>query len=146
MRPFVLGVRALVVLVCLLLFTAPGWAEDAVPTVAPWQATITGQIEAFRHKDAPGAFQYAGAGFQVSFPSPEAFFVAIIGSGYSPIMDSRSHSFGKFQMLGDKAVVQAVTLIGEDQSLYEAIYQLAEEPAGWRVQGVQLIKQAGMGI
>ncbi len=49
MRPFVLGVRALVVLVCLLLFTAPGWAEDAVPSAEPWQATITGQIEAYRH-------------------------------------------------------------------------------------------------
>ena len=146
MRPFVSGVRALVLLVSLLL-TASGRAEDvAGATAAPWQATITGQIEAFRHQDAPGAFQYAGAGFQVSFPSPEAFFVAIIGSGYAPIMESRSHNFGKFQMLGDKAVVQAVTLIGDDQSLYEAIYQLAEEPAGWRVQGVQLIKQAGMGI
>jgi hypothetical protein len=39
-----------------------------------------------------------------------------------------------------------VKLVGKDQSLYEAFYQLTEEAAGWRVQGVQLLKQAGMGI
>ena len=37
-------------------------------------------------------------------------------------------------------------LVGNDQSLYEAFYQLAEEKDGWRVQGVQLVKQAGMGV
>ena len=61
-------------------------------------------------------------------------------------MDSRSHSFGTFQKLGDKAVVQEVKFVGNDQKLYEAFYQLAEEPDGWRVQGVQLIKQNAIGV
>lgn len=122
--------------------------DTAAPAavIEPWQSVITSQIEAFRAKDAPGAFLYAGSGFQVTFPSAEAFFNAIVGAGYGPIMESRSHSFGGFQKLGDKAVVQEVKLVGNDQSLYEAFYQLAEEPSGWRVQGVQLLKQAGMGI
>jgi hypothetical protein len=122
--------------------------DEATPGAAiePWQSVITSQIEAFRAKDAPGAFKYAGAGFQVAFPTAEAFFGAIVGSGYAPIMESRSHTFGEFQKMGDKAVVQEVKLVGNDQSLYEAFYQLAEEADGWRVQGVQLLKQAGIGV
>lgn len=145
------GFRAWVaaMLAALLLLGATAFAEEpAAPVVAgePWQSVITSQIEAFRMKDAAGAFQWAGAGFQVAFPSPEAFFSAIVGSGYAPIMESRSHSFGKFQKLGDKAVVQEVKFVGNDQGLYEAFYMLAEEANGWRVQGVQLGKQAGVGI
>lgn len=41
-------------------------------------------------------------------------------------------------------VLQQVTLVGKDQWLYGAIYQLIEEPEGWRVQGVQLYRQQGM--
>lgn len=136
-------------LAALLLLGATAWAEEPVApaaTAEPWQSVITSQIEAFRAKDAPGAFQWAGAGFQVAFPSPEAFFAAIVGSGYAPIMESRSHSFGKFQKLGDKSVLQEVKLLGNDQGLYEAFYMLAEEANGWRVQGVQLAKQPGVGI
>ena len=124
-------------------------AQDQAGEVAalePWQSVITSQIEAFRTRDAAAAFSYAGAGFQVTFPSAEAFFNAIVAAGYAPIMESRSHSFGRFQKLGDKAVVQEVKFVGNDQSLYGAIYMLAEEANGWRVQGVQLAKQAGVGI
>jgi hypothetical protein len=137
------------VFTALLLLAATAFAQEAAAPVAagePWQSVITSQIEAFRAKDAAGAFQWAGAGFQVAFPSPEAFFLAIVGSGYAPIMESRSHSFGKFQKLGDKAVVQEVKFVGNDLGLYEAFYMLAEEANGWRVQGVQLVKQAGVGI
>ena len=137
------------VLAALLLFGTAVWAEEPTApaaTAEPWQVVITSQIEAFRAKDAPGAFQWAAAAFQATFPSPEAFFNAIVGSGYTPIMESRSHSFGKFEKLGDKTVVQEVKFLGNDQGLYEAFYILAEEANGWRVQGVQLAKQAGVGI
>ncbi len=151
MQPFGTTLRAVMagLFAAFAMFGALAQAQDdAAPgaLIEPWQAVITSQIEAFRAKDAPAAFLYAGAGFQVAFPTAEAFFSAIVGAGYAPIMESRSHTFGKFQKMGDKAVVQEVKLVGNDQSLYEAFYQLAEEPNGWRVQGVQLLKQAGMGI
>ena len=44
-----------------------------------------------------------------------------------------------------RGVVQ-VRLTGVDQSLYRAVYQLTEEPEGWRVQGVQLVKEAGIAV
>ena len=69
-----------------------------------------------------------------------------MGSGYSPIMDSTSHSFGEYRMVGTDGVVQEVRLIGNDQQLYGALYQLTEEEGGWRVQGVQLYREQGVAI
>lgn len=133
-------------LVTVSLLASPASAQQMADGAEAWQGVITSQIEAFRHKDAAGAFQYASAAFQTGFPSAEAFFVAIVSSGYAPIMESRSHSFGEFQKLGETSVLQEVKFVGNDQSLYEAFYQLTEESAGWRVQGVQLLKQPGLGI
>ena len=128
-------------LVVSVLFSAAR-AEDA----APWQDVITSQVQAFRDHDAPAALSFAGQGFQTRFKSAEEFFVTIMGSGYAPIMQSRSHSFGPFQKIDDKTVAQQVRFSGADQRLYEAIYVLVEEEAGWRVQGVQLAKTAAVGI
>ncbi len=110
-----------------------------------WQQVISGQITAFRAGDAPGAFSFAGASFQRSFPNPFAFFQAIIASGYAPIATSKSHSFGTFQHEGP-SVLQLVRLVGPNQELFQAVYQLTEEPDGWRVQGVMLSAPAGIGI
>jgi hypothetical protein len=128
----------------LLFGSSAGRADDAV--ASGWQEVISGQIQAFREHDAATAFSYAGAPFQTSFPSAEVFFEAIVGSGYAPIMDSRSHTFGAYQMMGEGSVMQEVTLFGNDQSLYEAFYALDDEPDGWRVEGVILKKREGVGI
>lgn len=119
---------------------------EAAMLDAPWQEVITSQIQAFRDRDAPAAFSYAGIGFQANFPNAETFFVAIIQSGYAPIMDSLSHSFGEFKRVGETGVVQQVKFIGTDQQLYEAVYQLGEEAGGWRVQGVLLMEPNGIAI
>ena len=143
MRSLYGSFRVLLVTV-FLGFLAPAQAQDASGT--EWQDVITSQVQAFRDHDAAAAFSYAGHGFQESFPSAEQFFIAIIGSGYSPIMDSRSHSFGEFRLIDDVGVLQQVKFVGTNQELHQAIYQLVKEDAGWRVQGVQLVRQPGIGI
>lgn len=130
-------------LIGLSMLTLSAQAED-VPK--PWQDVITSQIQAFRDHDAPAALSYAGRGFQATFPSPEAFFVSIISSGYAPIMESSSHSFGEFTMVGDTSVAQEVKLVGQDQKFYEALYLLTREETGWRVQGVRLVATDAVGI
>ncbi|KKC34686.1 hypothetical protein WH91_01400 [Devosia psychrophila] len=115
---------------------------------APWRASVTGQIEAFRAGDGATALTFAGEVFRTQFEGkPEAFYAAIAASGYSAIVESRSHSFGEFNKVSDTSVLQVVRFVGPDQSLYEAMYQLADEPdVGWRVIGVVLRKQAGIAI
>ena len=139
----------LVPVVALLIVIAPSMGQETpAPDVVetPWQDVISSQIQAFRDRDAPGAFMYAGASFHVQFPDAETFFNTIMGSGYSPIMDSMSHSFGEFRMIGTDGVIQEVRLIGVNQELFGALYQLTEEQGGWRVQGVQLYREQGVAI
>ena len=129
-----------------LLAGSAARAEDPTPAPTEWQTVISGQIQAFRDHDAPGALMYAGEAFHKSYPDPRDFFIAIIQSGYAPIMESRSESFGSYQMIAPDQVAQEVKLTGNDQTIYEAIYVLAKEADGWRVHGVQLMKTPGIGI
>lgn len=132
--------------IALAVTTTPLAAAEDESVAAPWQDVITGQIQAFRDRDAPAAFDYASSAFKVSFRNADMFFEAIVRSGYTPIMESDSHSFGDFKVIGDIGVMQQVKFVGNDQQLYEAVYQLAEEGDGWRVQGVQLFTPDAMAV
>ncbi len=140
----------------LLMLALPALAQDTAPSAGPaapdaaaaaeWQAVIHSQIQAFRDHDAPTALSYAAASFHQMYPDPQAFFVAIISAGYAPIMESRSESFGPYEQPAPDVVYQDVKIVGNDQSLYEALYRLDKEDAGWRVTGVQLSKTPGVGV
>ncbi|HEY4202836.1 MAG TPA: DUF4864 domain-containing protein [Devosiaceae bacterium] len=112
----------------------------------PWQAVVRAQIEAFRSGDGATALSLAGAGFQEQFTDPDQFVAVIAGSGYGPLMQSVGMSFGEFQQLDDKNVIQIVKLIGPDQHVYQAVYQMMEEAAGWRVESVAMSMQEGLGV
>lgn len=133
---------------CFVLFGLFAPALSLAQEDTPWRATVTGQIEAFRAGDGEAALGFAGPGFRAQFDGqPEAFIAAIAAAGYGPIVQSRSHGFGEFNRVGETVVMQVVNFVGSDQSLYEALYQLVDEPGqGWRVQGVVLRKEAGIGI
>lgn len=132
--------------IALAATTTPLSAAEDGSVAAPWQDVITGQIQAFRDRDAPAAFDYAGTPFKVSFGNADMFFEAIVRSGYAPIMESASHSFGEYRLIGQLGVMQQVRFVGNDQQLYEAVYQLTEEGDGWRVQGVRLFTPEAMAV
>lgn len=137
--------RVFFVLALMLIGLAPPILAQDDP--APWQAAITGQIEAFRAADGATALSFAGEGFRTRFTDPDEFIAAIAATGYGAILLSRSHSFGEFNKVSETVVVQVVRFVGPKQELYEALYQLRDEPGeGWRVQGVGLRKQAGISI
>ena len=137
--------RRFLTLVLSVILLAPAWAQDAGEH--PWRESVTGQIEALRSADAIAALSYAGAAFRTNYTDPERFMADVNRSGYGPIATSRSHSFGAFRELSTGAVVQEVELVGTDGKVWEAIYQMTEEPdQGWRVQGVVLRSTNGLGI
>ena len=137
--------RSVLALLLMLTIVMGSTAQD---NSTPWQDSITGQIEALRAGDGAGALSFAGTAFRQQFEAqPEAFYAAVIATGYEPIAQSRSHSFGTSTREGETVVLQAVKFVGADQSLYEALYQMGNEPdVGWRVLGVVLKKMAGIGI
>lgn len=134
------------VLMSLVLLFGGSVARADDPAATEWQAVIAGQIQAFRDHDAPAALSFAGDEFHKTYPDPKDFFIAIINSGYTPIMESRSQTFGPYQLVAPDKVLQEVKLTGNDQNIYEAVYQLSKEADGWRVHGVQLVKVPGLGV
>jgi hypothetical protein len=134
-----------IALAMLLLVPARAQSPDAVAEAA-WQEVISAQIEAFRSGDAGGAFGYAAAGFKTSFPDAETFYAVILGTGYAPIAQSSSHSFGQFKLVAGEQVIQIVRLAGAEDGRFDALYQLVKEPEGWRVLGVQLQKSSAIDI
>ena len=113
----------------------PGQAQ-AQAQQSEWQSVITRQIEAFRAEDGAGALSCAGESFRKAFQNPRDFYDFIANSDYKPIVSSRSHSFGEFQLADEATVLQIVTLTGADQQVYKAMYEMHREADGWRVQGV----------
>ena len=130
-----------------LLFAAPARADDPAVSPTEWQAVIAGQIQAFRMHDAVAALSFAGDEFQKTYTGhPEAFVAAIVASGYGPIVESRSQTFGEFRLIDPGQVVQEVKITGTNQMIYEAFYILGKETGAWRVHGVQLAKTQGLGV
>jgi len=125
---------------------AAGAKADAAPIAAAWQKAITGQVEAFRRADAVTAFSYAGAPFRKAFPDATTFMLSVAAAGYGPIFTSVSYSFGEFQQLDPANVVQQVRFVGPNGEAYVAVYVLALEPAGWRIEGVQLAADESIGV
>ena len=132
---------ALLAFSCLMIATARG---DAL---TPWQETVAAQIAALQEGEAEVALALAGARFREGYADPQRFLADIERAGYGPIIAARTHRFGTFRETEGGLVLQVVTLTGPDQSLYEAIYELIEEPdQGWRVRGVVLRKLPGLGV
>ncbi|WDR05142.1 DUF4864 domain-containing protein [Devosia rhodophyticola] len=135
-----------VLAIALMLFSFSGLVlAQSTTDDTPWQAVVTQQVEAFRYGDSAAALAVAGLKFKESFANPDDFYAAIERSGYAPIIKSRSHSFGDFQKISDALVVQVVKFVGPDYGLYEALYQMGKESDGWRVLGVALKREQGIG-
>jgi len=144
LRSFQLMAMAFALL--LIALAVPARAQDAAAPEVAWQAVVTGQINAFRVGDGAAALGFAGAGFKTRYSDPDAFVVDIARSGYAPIMTSVSHSFGKFDKIDEKTVMQVVKFVGPNQTFYEALYQLGLEADGWRVEGVALKQSADISV
>lgn len=139
--------RFIAVVVLTVLSFVPNLASGAEKQAdAPWQAVISNQIEAFRVQDGARALAVASAGFKEQFRDPQLFYETILAAGYGPIVESRSHTFGEFQRVGADAAIQVVLIVGPDQDLYEAIYEMRNEAGGWRVFGVALWREDGVAI
>lgn len=112
----------------------------------PWQETVKGQIEALQSGNAEIALGLASSGFRETYTDPERFLADVTRSGYGPIVEARSFSFGSYEKTASGVVLQVVKLVGPDLALYEAVYQLTDEAGqGWRVLGVVLRKVPGRG-
>lgn len=139
--------RILLSLILTMLMLLPAIGQETA-SETPWRAAIDGQIQALRANDGAAALAFAGAAFRAIYKDDPAKFAGdITRSGYGPITQSRSHSFGAFRQVAPGAAVQVVEFVDRDGRVWEALYQLADEDGeGWRVEGVVLRGTAGLGV
>jgi hypothetical protein len=126
-------------------------AGMAMPALAqlnsnPWRQVVADQIQALHERDGTEALLYVVEDYRRQFAGRgDAFLETVVKSGFRPIVEARSHSFGDCVRINDYTVVQVVHFVGPNQRLYEAEYQLMDEPGeGWRIEGVTLQLKPGI--
>jgi hypothetical protein len=141
--------RALtIVMLASLGAAAPAFAEDGAELSsadrAGVQQTILGQIDAFKHDDANGAFAFAAPGTQRRFGDPNVF-LDMVRNAYQPVYNPHGIDFTKLSTQ-DGAIVQSVELIGPDGAAYTALYTMEREADGsWRIIACMLVPSQRVG-
>ena len=138
---------AALALAILLLLAPPGRAQDA-PLAAPDREAIarviTGQIEAFRHDDAAGAFAFAAPSIKAIFGDADTF-LGMVRRGYPPVYRPRSFQMGQLSTT-DGQIVQRVEIVGPDGKPALALYSMERGADGvWRISGCQLTESELIG-
>ena len=129
--------RLAILFVCLSLFAVPTRAGETAQPEA--RALIEQQLDAFARDDAEGAYALATPGIKAIFTDSETF-MAMVRQGYAPVYRHRSVEFGTFVEDGDK-IEQSLTIVDEDNNVWNAIYYLERQPDGtWRTNGCLLTK------
>lgn len=133
------------IVVALLLFALPFAAARAGGATALSAADrgairdiIRRQIEAFRHDDGEAAFAFASPMIRGMFGTP-ANFMAMVRQSYRPVYRPRDVRFDELVLMRGKPV-QRVILVGPDQKVVVALYEMQRQPNGeWRINGCYLL-------
>ncbi|MZR14175.1 DUF4864 domain-containing protein [Maritimibacter sp. DP07] len=107
------------------------------------QDVITRQFDAFIAEDVDEAWTYASPGIQAMFGSPGRFG-AMVEQGYPMVYaPSETRFLDLREMNGD--LWQRV-LVRDGAGTYHLLdYRMVELDGMWRIAGVQLIREAGVG-
>lgn len=108
------------------------------------QSVITGQLDAFQHDDAVGAFAQASPMIQEMFGTP-GNFLSMVQRGYPPVYRARQSVFAGLDQ-NDGRIIQRVELVGPDGRDYLALYTMEQQPDGsWKINGCQLTESEKVG-
>ncbi len=133
------------IVLALVIGLIAGAAQAQTPgDRAAIQSVITGQLDAFQHDDAAGAFAQASPMIQEMFGTP-GNFLTMVQSGYPPVYRSKQSVFAGLDQ-EDGRIVQRVELVGPDGRDYLALYTMEQQPDGsWKINGCQLTASEKVG-
>lgn len=102
------------------------------------EATIDNQIEAFKSDDFAEAFSFASPNIQSLFQTPENFGRMVI-QGYPMVWRPAEVRYLELREVAGSLLQQVmVTDAAGDVHILE--YQMLEFGAGWKINGVQIVK------
>jgi hypothetical protein len=128
---------------CLLLWATLASAQEVLAPNPDIEATIQSQFDAFLDRDVGEAWTYASPNIQSLFGSPENFG-RMVATGYPMVWTPGRVAFIDLQTLGGR-LVQRVEVIDQAGTAHYLGYQMIETDAGWRINGVQILRAPGVG-
>lgn len=125
-------------LICVASLSMPMQAQDS-----PIQDTIQNQLDALRSEDFDRAFGYASPNIKGMFGTVENF-EAMVKRGYPMVWQHQS-----VQMLELRTIAgnlwQRVMITDLTGRTFLLDYMMVESAAGWQINAVQLLQNAGVG-
>lgn len=118
-------------------------AQDILAPNPDIEATIQSQFDAFLDRDVGAAWQFASPNIQRLFGNPENFG-RMVETGYPMVWTPGRVDFIDLQSLGG-ILVQRVEVIDQSGTAHYLGYQMVETDAGWRINGVQVLRGPGVG-
>ncbi len=133
-------------LVLWLLMALPASSAFADATVgqSAVQEVITQQFEAFRQDDFSRAFDFASPVIKGLFQTPENFG-QMVRQGYPMVWRHSGAVFLDFQDIGGR-MVQTVEVTDPAGQRFLLGYEMVQTEAGWRINGVALLKAKDVGV
>jgi hypothetical protein len=107
------------------------------------ESTIRGQIDAFLADDFTTAFTFAAPNIKGMFRTPENFG-AMVRNGYPMVYRPSSVRMLDLREVAG-ALWQRVLVTDAQGQTHMLDYQMLQTPEGWQINGVQLLRGAGVG-
>jgi len=105
---------------------------------------IAVQFDAFAANAAEAAWRYASPSIQRLFGTPENF-ARMVQRGYPMVWDPGQVGFVDLQRFGG-VIVQRVEVIDRAGTPHMLGYAMIETGAGWRINGVQILRGPDPGV
>ena len=107
------------------------------------QGVIDEQIAAFRAEDVDTAFDYAAPNIVAMFRTPGTFG-SMVRQGYPMVWRPGSVEYLGAEEAGG-SWTQDVLITDAEGRLHTLEYTMVETEAGWKIAGVRLLTEAGIG-
>jgi hypothetical protein len=129
-------------LVAAMLWLAPPTHGQPEPDLKAAAEPILKQLEAFRRDDYDTAYAFAAADIKEQFD--RMAFERMVKSGYPEIAHSTFALVGPSEVSRDGHVYVRVRIRGANGNGVEALYDMVQEPGGWRINGVATRPDPGL--
>lgn len=117
-----------------------GLASGAFAQDAEIEANIAAQIQAFKADDFATAFTYASPGIQRLFQNPDNFG-AMVRNGYPMVWRPAEVRYLELREVAG-ALWQKVMIVDGSGQVHILDYQMIQQENGWKINGVQLLKNS----
>jgi hypothetical protein len=126
----------------LSLLVALGLSGSVSADGAGIEATISGQIEAFRADDFDRAFTYASPGIQGLFGTSQNFGL-MVRQGYPMVWRPAEVEYLELREIAGN-LWQKVRITDAAGTLHILDYQMIETESGWKINAVQVLEAVGL--